>query len=178
MRSKHRREIGMRSARDLHEIVTGLARDRHWIGTRSALDWHEIGTRSARGRVLERRGSPGHAKLNCAAASRALASSGRACSAEATQPPRIAPSWHGCMYRGEHGSVARPLQPPCSALRAAAGVHADPRAGVQPDCLPTAFSYTHRLVVYTTELTLKREYLHSLRRGTYETPAPCVCPPG
>ena len=62
MRGQRRREIGTRSARDRREI--------------------EIDTRSARGRVLERRGSPGHAKLNCAAASRAVASSGRAYSVE------------------------------------------------------------------------------------------------
>ena len=41
-----------------------------------------------------------------------LGSEARTCSTEATQPPRIAPSWHGRMYSGEQVSVGRPLQPP------------------------------------------------------------------
>jgi hypothetical protein len=74
-------------------------------------------------------------------------SKGHACSTEATQPPRIAPSWHGRMYRGEQVSVGLPLQLPCSALRPA-DLHAAPPLHVDPafsSAFSSAFSITQRL---------------------------------
>ena len=71
-----------------------------------------------------------------------LGSEARTCSTEATQPPRIAPSWHGRMYSGEQVSVGRPLQPPCRALRPT-DLHAVPLQG-EP-AFSSAFSNTQRL---------------------------------